>query len=464
MSASRSRVGRIALGSMLIAAAAVLYQQPRSALADTMQTFPPDFAFVFPINGTIPSEWGGPNASAIDPHHGYDIKGIQHLATNYWLEPIFASHSGWFTRLDQGTGCSGVGRQGVIEHRSLTIPHNSVYTRYHHLSSFAVPNNTWVAAGDLIGYQGISGTSGCTPHLHLEFRKMPIGSGVYLRHLDITPGISVTAGGPVTFDGNWVFYGGWNNTPTNVVRYGTTGDIPVLGDWDGDGKDSPGYVRVVQSGSMAGHYQWRLSDVDVDTAAYGQSLANAPDGGPFFWGFRGDKVLTGDWDDDGDDTAAIVRVDNPGLLNSLTTYFITNNKTAGGNSYTVSWGSWPGRWPIKGDWNGDGRDTVGVFWPETAEWFLTNNVNGGSLSYTPFSWGQRTAVPMSGDWLVNNADRPIILDKYPNSFQQPMTIYRKQYLSHVVGDLNSFVTASLGEYPLVGNLDADVLDEYVLCS
>ncbi|TVR27044.1 MAG: hypothetical protein EA387_01680, partial [Nitriliruptor sp.] len=70
------------------------------------------------------------------------------------------------------------------------------------------------------------------------------------------------------------------------------GDVPLVGDWNGDGRDTPGIVR---DGTW--HLRDRLAGGAADhTFAYGQVD-------------RGDLFLAGDWNGDGRDTPGFVRPD-----------------------------------------------------------------------------------------------------------------------------------------------------------
>jgi hypothetical protein len=48
-----------------------------------------------------------------------------------------------------------------------------------------------------------------------------------------------------------------------------------------------------------------------------------------------------------------------------------------------------------GDWNGDGKDTIGVF--RSGRWFLRNTNTTGVADQT-FSYGLPDDVPVVGDW------------------------------------------------------------------
>ncbi len=81
--------------------------------------------------------------------------------------------------------------------------------------------------------------------------------------------------------GNWYL----DNTMTGIVNktfhFGTTGDIPVVGDWDGDGISDAGVFRP----SMGNWYLDYNSDGVKDKE--------------FHFGMKGDTPIVGDWDGNG---------------------------------------------------------------------------------------------------------------------------------------------------------------------
>jgi hypothetical protein len=85
-------------------------------------------------------------------------------------------------------------------------------------------------------------------------------------------------------------------------------------------------------------------------------------------GKAGDYPLTGDWNGDRRDKAAVFR---EGLW--LVDY--DGDGTRGGQKqYRVSNLGGPGDIPLSGDWNGDGRSKIGVF--RDGLWLLDHNGNG----------------------------------------------------------------------------------------
>lgn len=120
-----------------------------------------------------------------------------------------------------------------------------------------------------------------------------------------------------------------------TTRFGRALDLPLCGDWDGDGLDTPG----VRRGSTA----YLASSTDNGG---GQVLAVQI-------GREGDGVLTGDWDGDGDDTVA--------LLRGNTFYAAADNVTGGGTVVSSAYGGRFADTVTAGKFTGpDGADTLAV--------------------------------------------------------------------------------------------------------
>lgn len=116
----------------------------------------------------------------------------------------------------------------------------------------------------------------------------------------------------------------------------------------------------------------------------------------FGTGASGPLAVAGDWNDDGRDTIGIFRrMDGHWLLR--------NANSGGGPSLDFVYQPFTGGTPVVGDWNGDGIDTIGFFRCTTGEWFLRNSNSAGSTSlrfqYGPASPDQSNcAQPVVGDW------------------------------------------------------------------
>lgn len=150
--------------------------------------------------------------------------------------------------------------------------------------------------------------------------------------------------------------------PDLVFVYGTRGDIPVVGDWNGDGVDTVGVVRGNQwllRNSNAG------GEADIDLT-FGQA---------------GDIPVVGDWNGDGRDTPGVVRG---------TRWILLNGFDPAGPVVEFDFGPAEGV-PVVGDWTASGRDLPGRF--VDGEWRLRNSLTEGTPD-AEFSFGDAAGIPV----------------------------------------------------------------------
>jgi hypothetical protein len=212
-----------------------------------------------------------------------------------------------------------------------------------------------------------------------------------------------------------------------VFSYGPAGNnwIPIAGDWDGDGDDSPGFydpdngVFFLKLANEAGPADllfgygpaaagWLpvVGDWDgngTDTVGlYSPSNgffflrnANAPGGADVVFGYgpggAGWQPLAGDWNGDGTDTVGLYRAASGSFL-------LKNANTPGPADLVFGFGPGGAAWTaLAGDWNGDGIDTVGLYVPSSGVFFLRNASSSGPADLT-FGYGPPNAMPVVGDW------------------------------------------------------------------
>lgn len=164
--------------------------------------------------------------------------------------------------------------------------------------------------------------------------------------------------------------------PPMVINLGQLGDFPVAGDWNGDGIDTVGVFRPSTG-------EWFL----VDSTNF--TNPNPPVTVNFFFGQSGDLPIAGDFDGNGKDGVGVFR-------SSTGQFFLNDEKLNGIVSATISFGS-PGDFPSAGDWNGDGSDGIAVYRPSTGQFFLNNN-NVSNVADLVFVFGTSDDLPLSGNW------------------------------------------------------------------
>ncbi len=155
--------------------------------------------------------------------------------------------------------------------------------------------------------------------------------------------------------------------PAHVsFSYGLVSDVPLVGDWDGNGTDTPGVRRDTT---------FHLRNANTSGAAHVS----------FSYGLASDVPLVGDWDGNGTDT--------PGVRRGAT-FHLRNASSSGGAHTSVSYGL-AGDAPLVGDWDGNGTDTPGVRRGST---FHLRNASTPGPAHTSFSYGLATDAPLVGDW------------------------------------------------------------------
>ncbi|MCD9186404.1 MAG: SBBP repeat-containing protein [Pyrinomonadaceae bacterium] len=157
-----------------------------------------------------------------------------------------------------------------------------------------------------------------------------------------------------------------------TVTFGQAGDLPVVGDWNGDGIDTIAVFRP-----SAGQF-----------FATNSLVANPPVDFTVTFGQNGDLPVAGDWNGDGIDTVGVYRP-------SLGNFFLTNTNDFNASVDVTAIFGVAEDLPFAGDFNGDGIDTISVFRPSVNTFFITND-NAGLATAFPF--GQPTDQPIAGDW------------------------------------------------------------------
>ena len=105
------------------------------------------------------------------------------------------------------------------------------------------------------------------------------------------------------------------------------------------------------------------------------------------YGLGGDYPVTGDWNGDGTDTIGIYR-------NGV--FYLRNSNTIGFADIVFAFGQ-PGDQPIAGDWDGDGTDTIGIYRSSAITFMLRNSNSAGAFD-TSFLLGLPGDVGIVGDW------------------------------------------------------------------
>jgi Calx-beta domain len=199
------------------------------------------------------------------------------------------------------------------------------------------------------------------------------------------------------------------------VGFGIAGDVPLSGDWNGDGIDT---IGVFRNGTFY--------------------LRNSNTPGPadiqFNFGNPSDQVVAGDWNGDGIDTV--------GVYNG-TTFFLKSANTAAASSTAVGYGGVAGDKGLAGDWNGDGIDTIGV---QRGSQYLLRNTNTSGAADISFFYGSPTDIGIMGDWNNDGIDTVGV-------FRDTIFFLRNSNTSGA-GEIN-ILYGNAGDRPVVGDRDGN---------
>ncbi|HEX2072118.1 MAG TPA: hypothetical protein VHF90_10780 [Thermoleophilaceae bacterium] len=204
--------------------------------------------------------------------------------------------------------------------------------------------------------------------------------------------------------------------------FGANGDVPVAGDWNNDGIDTPGMVR----GNVWHLRNWSTSG--------GTELS-------FTYGSSGMAPIAGDWDNDGTDT--------PGMYSAGNWYLRNSNSTGTANlTFQYSSGA-PGTVPLMGDWNNDGTDTPAV--RISNHWYLRNSNSTGVANLSLDYGNSTTHLALAGDWDGDGVTTPGVYDTSTQTF------YLRNSNTTGAADV-SFTWGSAGDRPIVGDWNGDGID------
>jgi FG-GAP-like repeat len=156
------------------------------------------------------------------------------------------------------------------------------------------------------------------------------------------------------------------NSQQTSMQWGTSGDVPVLGDYDGDGKTDFAVFRP----TTGVWYLVNSSDSSTSTVYVGTS---------------GDKPVEADFDGDGKTDVAVYRPSNG-------TWYIQQSST---NTLQYQQFGLSTDLPLAADFDGDGRADMTV-WRDSSTTFYTIRSTDGQLQYSVF--GSSGDKPILGDY------------------------------------------------------------------
>lgn len=214
-----------------------------------------------------------------------------------------------------------------------------------------------------------------------------------------------------------------------TFTFGGPGDIPLLGDWDGDGIDTPGTYRPSEGAA-------RLTNSIPPLGS-----TNHPADITFYFGLPGDRVFAGDWDGDGIDTLGLSRMGHVFLTNANATTIADQ----------VYWFGTHSDLPQAGDPDGNGRDGLFLHRPSRAAVFYADDPATTFIATATGSlfFGTGTDSLVIGDWDGDGIDTPGVFR------DSDATVYLRNRLWSGIAN-ESYAMGRAGWQPVAGNLHEHV--------
>jgi hypothetical protein len=184
---------------------------------------------------------------------------------------------------------------------------------------------------------------------------------------------------------DWNGNGAWDGPGTDKSGFfGGAGFVPVVGDWNGDGKTDIGVYNPANGAwylDADGDYNWNGASVDRTG----------------FFGGAGFKPVVGDWLGDGKARAGVFNEGNGAWYLDLNNNLAWNGSPADGFGFF----GMSGFIPFAGDWVGDGKSRVGVFNPSSGAWYIDKNASltweGSPVDGFGF-FGAANTTPVPARW------------------------------------------------------------------
>ncbi len=212
--------------------------------------------------------------------------------------------------------------------------------------------------------------------------------------------------------GYWYVLGGTGSQQT-FAQWGQTGDVPVPGDYDGDGKTdfavfrNPNwYITLTSTNAFSGLVLGNSGDTAVPADYDGDGLTDIATFQNGAWAIRysstgggvtasfgqsGDKAVPADFDGDGKADLAVWRVvSGLGYF-----YYLRSSQPTVTTPLSQQLGQNLDQ-PVVGDFDGDGQTDIAVYRESSSSsWYVSFSANGYA-TYTSFGFGQ------TGDIVVHN--------------------------------------------------------------
>ncbi len=286
---------------------------------------------------------------------------IQLSANSVRPEVVFQQSRGW--SLVGSAGSGALGRISLIRPTGAVIPEGFIG------GGFGIVANSWSVAYFINGLSVFAGEE--TLNFHLAFTqefRTPSTEYADFDNNGFASAFVWRPGASATF----YYANDLTSAGSTAVPFGTTGDIPVRGDFDGDGTADIAVFRP-----STGTWYFQMSSAGARSLVFGTS---------------GDIPVPGDYSGQGRTQPAVFRP-------STGTWYVASSASSSFITRTAQFGA-SGDIPVPADYDGDFMADFAVWRPSTGFWFVKKTSNGGVISA---QFGQGGDIPVPGDFGPNTA-------------------------------------------------------------
>lgn len=231
--------------------------------------------------------------------------------------------------------------------------------------------------------------------------------------------------------GVWYSQGQEPNSGFSAIKMGSSSDVLVPADYDGDGTIDP----AVWNRENATWQILKSFDGELDSIAFSETQVGPKDS-------QNDIPVSADFDGDGRADLAVWRPSN-GFWYVLT----ASSGFEESQSLSFCWGQ-AGDVPVPADYDGDGRSDYAVFRPSDSRWYIFES---RSQMWSARSFGQK------GDLLVP-AD-------YTGDGRADLAVYRKgtwTVLDVATGEVDMFEFGFADALPVPADYDGDGVTDFAI--
>ena len=270
------------------------------------------------------------------------------------LSEAHVASIGWQGYKSQGVVIGTTGQSKAIEAIRLKLSGgvSSTYDIQYRVYQQTYGWSSWVKNGATAGVTGQSKRVEAV-EMQLVSKKGFIADSTPTPDPSTSPTPTPTPTSPAGSVGT-VFYlnDGISGDAGSVFSWGVASDEVLVGDWNGDGKDT---VALRRGNTYAFTDEVRPGSAPVFSVVFGTAS---------------DEVLVGDWNGDGKDTLGVRRG---------SAFYLSNSLSSGSTDVSFGYGRSTDA-VFVGDWNGDGKDTISI--RRDATFHVKNSLSGGTADKT----------------------------------------------------------------------------------